>query len=117
MKLNGLGIKKPSSTSLSRIKEVAFVLLAKEAPIGLVASGITTINFQLDWDATDSKLFKTYRVVIMEGKTVRANISTTNTTYSAQFLRAGTTYDCYFYIVTGYGESEANHIQVTTPNK
>jgi len=48
MKLSGLGIKKPSSTSLSRVKEVAFVSLAKEAPIGLVGSRITTISFQLD---------------------------------------------------------------------
>jgi len=48
MKLNGLGIKTPSSTSLSRVKEAAFVSLAKEAPIGLVGSRITTISFQLD---------------------------------------------------------------------
>jgi len=48
MKLNGLGIKAPSSTSLSRVKEVTFVSLAKETPIGLVSSKITTISFQLD---------------------------------------------------------------------
>jgi len=117
MKLNGLGIKKPSSTSLSRVKEVTFVSLSKEAPIGLVGSRITTISFQLDWDATDSKLFKTYRIVVMDGAFVRSDIYTTNTTYSSTDLRAGTTYDCYLYIITGYGESEANHIQVTTLNK
>lgn len=48
MKLNGLGIKKPSSTSLSRIKEVTYINLAKEAPTGLVSSKILATSFQLD---------------------------------------------------------------------
>jgi len=117
MKLNGLGIKTPSSTSLSRVKEAAFVSLAKEAPIGLVSSKITTISFQLDWNETENKLFKHYRVIIKEGSNIVKNIDTTNTTYSPSGLHAGTRYDCYLYIVTGYGESQAAYTQVITLNK